>query len=392
MFLPNTRYEILTPVGFRSFRGLHFITNETISIFAKDVCLLEGSPLHRVLTANGYVTLEELTAGNVLISKGASVVVDRIARGTTRMLFDPVDVDHPEQAFYTNDVVSHNCSFQGSSNTLIPAKKLAQMSFVTPIEISGPLKIYARPIRASDEGPAHIYVATVDVSQGQDLDYSVMSIFDVSISPFRQVAVYRQNSLSPQLFAPIVKDLGEYYCNAFILAEVNDVGMIVADMLHSELEYENILFIRAHPKRGQILGGGFHPKSRLGLKMTQATKRVGCAGLRAMVDKDQLLIVDYDTIRELTTFVANGDRWEAQPPAHDDTVMTLVILGWLTGQQGFENYVGLSMRKMLMNQYVPVTLDEPFEGIIDATFVTLHETVNDGQAVWDVEPDRDDFW
>lgn len=287
------------------------------------------------------------------------------------------------------------CSFQGSANTLISAKKLAQMVYHPPIEDRGPLKIYAHPIRATLEHPSHIYVGTLDVSQGQEQDYSVLNIFDVSVSPFRQVAVYRQNNIAPQLFAPIVRDICEHYCNAFVLAEINDVGIVVADMLHTELEYENLMFVRAHPKKGQMLGGGgFHPKSRLGLRMTQATKRVGCSGLRAMIEKDQLLLCDFETIRELTTFVANGQNWQAETGNHDDIVMTLVVLGWLTGQQGFENYVGLSMRKMLMNQYEPVTLDEPFAGFFDIN--AARETVVADGATWsadeDVKSDRNDFW
>ena len=175
------------------------------------------------------------------------------------------------------------CSFQGSANTLIPAYKLAAMSYMTPIEDRGDFKIYMKPIRADAEGnPAHIYVAMVDVSQGQEQDYSVINIIDVSISPFRQVAVYRRNNITPQLFAPVVRDIAAYYCNAYTLVEVNDVGILVADTLHAELEYENILFVRMHPKRGQMLAGGFHVKSRMGLRQTQATKRIGCAALRAL--------------------------------------------------------------------------------------------------------------
>lgn len=278
--------------------------------------------------------------------------------------------------------------FQGSANTLISAKKLAAMVYHPPLEERGPLKIYTRPIRADETNPSHIYVGTIDVSQGQEQDFSVLSVFDVSVSPFRQVAVYRQNNIAPQLFAPICRDICEFYNNAFILAEINDVGAIVADMLHAELEYENILYIRAHPKRGQILGGGFHPKSRLGLRMTQASKRIGCSALRAMIEKDQLVLFDFDTIRELTTFVAKGQNWEAEAGAHDDTVMTLVILGWLVGQQGFESYVGLSMRKMLANQYEPVSLDEPAMGFFDINADT--PVVIDDGAVW--RAPQDDFW
>ena len=284
------------------------------------------------------------------------------------------------------------CSFQGSANTLIPAYKLAAMSYMTPIEDRGDFKIYMKPIRADAEGnPAHIYVAMVDVSQGQEQDYSVINIIDVSISPFRQVAVYRRNNITPQLFAPVVRDIAAYYCNAYTLVEVNDVGILVADTLHAELEYENILFVRMHPKRGQMLAGGFHVKSRMGLRQTQATKRIGCAALRAMIEKDQLLIYDYETIRELTTFVAQGRNYEADSGAHDDCVMTLVLLGWLTAQTGFENYVGLSMRKLLINQYDPVTLDEPFAGFLSDEPETSWVDDGDRWSPADIN-NQNDFW
>ena len=391
MFVQNKFYDILTPDGFRNFRGLHFIKRETVRIYSNGVCALEGSALHRVLSSTGYVTLDDIKVGDVLVGRSGTFVVDRKENGSSQLLFDPIDVEHPDQAFYTNEVISHNCSFQGSANTLIPGHKLASMSYMTPLEIRGDLKIYAKPVRADDTGPAHIYVAMVDVSQGQEQDYSVINVFDVSISPFRQVAVYRKNDITPQLFAPIVRDIAAYYCNAYTLVEVNDVGILVADTLHAELEYEHILFVRMHPKRGQMLAGGFHVKSRMGLRQTQATKRIGCASLRAMIEKDQLLIYDYDTLRELTTFVAHGHNYQAEAGAHDDCVMTLVLLGWLTSQTGFENYVGLSMRKLLINQYEPVTLDEPFVGYLNDEPTT--SWVDDGD-IWnraDID-NTQDFW
>jgi hypothetical protein len=277
------------------------------------------------------------------------------------------------------------CSFEGSANTLVSSKKLAQMIYRPPIEERNGLKVYAHPVRADEYNPSHVYIATVDVSQGQELDYSVMSVFDVSVSPWRQVAVFRRNNLSPQLFAPIVRDIALHYCSAFILTEINDVGAVVADMLNMELEYGNIIYIRNHPKRGQTLAGPGHKKSRPGLRTSAVNKRIGCSALRAMLEKDQLLVFDFETIRELTTFVAHGQNWRAETGAHDDCVMTLVLLGWLSTQQGFENYVGLSMRKLLANQYEPVTLDSPPHGFFDVNAGTGPSKIIEDNTIWDVD-------
>lgn len=366
MFVPNTTYELLTPSGFRGFAGIQCLRRRVLRVYAdEETPILVASASHQIHTPRGYLTLDALELGEELTTTdGTTKRVTRIEdEAYEHTVYDPIDVEG--FAYQTNDVVSHNCSFQGSANTLIPAYKLSQMAYHSPVEVRGDLKIYAKPIRADAENASHVYLATVDVSQGQEQDYSVISVFDASVTPFRQVAVYRKNNISPQLFAPVIRDVARHYCNAFVLVEINDVGLTVADMLHSELEYENLIYIRSHPKRGQMMGGSFNPKSRLGIRMTQATKRIGCAGLRAMIEKDQLVLTDYDTIHELTTFVLSGSKYEASPGKHDDTVMTLVLLGWLTGQQGFEDYIGLSMRKALMNQYEPVTLDEPFAGIFD---------------------------
>lgn len=266
----------------------------------------------------------------------------------------------------------HECDFMGSANTLIPKWKLSQLTYSKPVETREHLKIYVKPIKGEEKDPAHIYVATIDTSQGMEQDYTVMSVFDISLSPFRQVAVYRQNNITPQLFSPIARDVARYYNSAYVLCEINDVGLTVADTLLMELEYENLITIRSHPKKGQMLSGGFNPKARLGLRQTIATKRIGCSSLRAMVEKDQLLVSDFDTLQELTTFVMSDTKtkngtYEAESGHHDDCCMTLVLFGWLTAQSHFENYVGLSMRKLLINSAEVITLEAPPEPLMDVS-------------------------
>ena len=41
----------------------------------------------------------------------------------------------------------------------------------------------------------HQYICTVDVSKGRGLDYSIFSIFDVSVR-YKQVCTYRDNTVS----------------------------------------------------------------------------------------------------------------------------------------------------------------------------------------------------
>jgi len=231
------------------------------------------------------------------------------------------------------------------------------------------LKIYHKPIYSNDDGPGHVYVILVDTGQGQGLDSSVAQVIDISEQPFRQVAVWRDNKTVPQLFAPAVCDLARMYNNAFVLCEINVEGFIIADTLHMDLEYENVLTVYPHPKKGQMLSGGFNTKSRLGLKVTEATKKIGCSGLKTLVLKDKLIINDYQTYLELTRYVAVTGKtgittYKAEVGTTDDCVAALVLLGWLTLQTGFENYVGISMRQTLMAGHEPITFDAPPVGVL----------------------------
>ena len=390
MFVPNHHYEILTPLGYRTFTGLHAIVRATIRIFNDEVCLLEGSPKHRVWTSYGWQTLEQLNVGDsVFINDGSHVIITHVEYKEEQPLFDPIDVDHPEQAFYTNKVVSHNCSFMGSANTLIPAHKLTMLGYKEPIETRGDLKIYTRPVKANDDGPAHVYQITVDIGMGQGLDYSVINVTDLSENPFRQVAVWRNNVLSATMLAPIIRDIGNYYNQAFVLMEINLEGHAVAEMLHTELEYSGVMTVTPHPKKGQLLSGGFGLKSRFGLKMTEATKRIGCSGLKTLFEQDKYIISDYQTLRELTTFVVHNNSYEAEVGNNDDIVMCLVLMGWLTLQLGFENYVGLSMRRLLMEKREPLSFEIPSLGHMG----DLEQTPVIGMTQGGVEIVEDnDFW
>jgi hypothetical protein len=57
----------------------------------------------------------------------------------------------------------------------------------------GDLHIQEQPI------PNHTYVLVADVAEGQGLDYSTFSIIDVTQIPYKQVARYKNNKISPLL-------------------------------------------------------------------------------------------------------------------------------------------------------------------------------------------------
>ena len=242
-----------------------------------------------------------------------------------------------EQQFQTE----FECEFLGSVNTLIAPSKLKNLAHIDP-QRSGDIDIFEMPKKD------HIYTCTVDVSRGTNNDYSAFLIFDTTQMPYKLVAKYRSNEIKPVVFPNIINEICRKYNMAYVLVETNDLGQQVADALQFECEYDNMLMCTQKGRSGQILGGGFSGRgSSLGLRMTKAAKRVGCSNLKSLLEGDKLIVQDFDTIAELSTFISRGKSYEAEDGCNDDLVMCLVIFAWVANQQYFKELVNIDMRNAL---------------------------------------------
>ncbi len=227
--------------------------------------------------------------------------------------------------------VEFDCEFLGSVDTLISPSKLRTMAYGDPITQNRGLAVYEKAIEE------HNYILTVDVSRGIGGDYSAFCVMDTTTLPYKMVARYKNNEIKPIILPNIVVDVAKNYNNAYILCEVNDIGGQVADIIQYDLEYENLLMAAMRGRAGQQLGQGFSgKKTQLGVKMSTAVKQVGCSNLKALIEDDKLIIPDYDTIAELTTFIQKGNSFQAEEGCHDDLAMCLVIFGWMAMQEYFK--------------------------------------------------------
>ena len=227
--------------------------------------------------------------------------------------------------------VEFECEFLGSVDTLISPSKLRIMPYHDPTKEHRGLAVFEQAV------PEHNYVITVDVSRGVGSDYSAFTVMDTTTIPYKMVARYKNNEIKPIVLPNIITDVAKNYNNAYILCEVNDIGGQVADIIQYDLEYENLLMCSMRGRAGQQLGQGFSgKKTQLGIKMSTAAKQVGCSNLKALIEDDKLLINDYDTIAELTTFIAKGQTFQAEEGCNDDLAMCLVIFAWMAMQPYFK--------------------------------------------------------
>ena len=229
----------------------------------------------------------------------------------------------------------YGCSFLGSSNTLISTSKLSILAPEDPLsENSEGLRIFEEPVKDK------IYFLLADVSRGQGSDYSAFTVVEGSSAPYKIVASYRNNSISPFNFPTVIKKVGEQYHNAYVLVETNDIGGQVSSILYNDLEYENILMTRIMGRKGQILSQGFASgKSEMGLRTTAQTKKLGCAIFKRLVEEDKILLNDERIITELTTFVSKSNTYKAEEGHNDDLIMTLVFFSWLTRQEYYADLI-----------------------------------------------------
>jgi hypothetical protein len=237
--------------------------------------------------------------------------------------------------------------FLGSSNTLVSSQKLQQLTYKEPIAEHDKVKIYKNPVKGDGETTKdHLYGIWVDVSEGKNMDCSAFSVIDISTMPYEQVATYKSSSISPILLPTVIHNVARMYNDAYILVEINNTPQ-VADILHHDLEYENVWKVFTGNKKPQQLSAGFARGIQLGLKMSPQVKRIGCSNLKTLLETNKLVINDFDTISELTTFVASKTSFAAEADANDDMVMGLVMFGWATTQKYFREIVNHDVRKQI---------------------------------------------
>ena len=273
------------------------------------------------------------------------------------------------------------CEFLGSVDTLISASKLKLLVYEDPKTINGGLAIYTEPI------PNHDYIITVDVARGIQKDYSAFIVFDTTSIPYRVVARYRNNTIKPMLFPNIIHEVAQGYNDAYILCEVNDIGDQVASILNFDLEYENILMCAMRGRAGQIVGTGFSgKKTQLGVKMSVTTKKVGCSNLKTLIEDDKLLLCDYETIAELTTFIQRKQSFEAEEGCNDDLAMCLVIFSWLVVQDYFKEMTDNDVRKrMYEEQKNQIEQDMAPFGFISDGLDDMNDQVDSNGDRWKVD-------
>jgi hypothetical protein len=353
----NNRFDILTPTGFQHFLGIKESIKETLKFIFDDLSDIVVTPDHRFISNEVEITANTLSVNDVICGK---IIVDIIQNGI-QTVYDPIEVLNGN-AYISNDLVSHNCHFLGSANTLIDATTLGSLSpkpFVYSTQDG--LDILEKPT------PNHFYALVADTSEGVGGDFSAFVLIDITVYPFKLVAKYKNNKISPMLYPNVIHKVALEYNNAYVLIEINK-SQEVAMILYDEYEYENMISVKRGTK-GQVPVDGGYSKGLLGVTTDKKVKRQGCQALKSLMEEKKLLIFDTDVIGEFTTFIEKNGSFAGDSGAHDDLVMCLVLFGWLTSSEYFKDMTNMDTRKELYSAHMDMIESSmlPVGWLVDGT-------------------------
>lgn len=319
----NNRYLIKSGNQYVNFDGIQKLTKpDYIELHLSNQKILRCSTNHLILTKSGFESANQIKPNAKLTNNISIVKVQYVNKPIE--LYDVINSETSQ--YNTYDIISHNCSFEGSAETLIPNDVLMTLETKDPIQQRDDVYYFEMPQKL------HNYVITVDVSRGRGDDYSAFSIIDVSVNPYVVVCTFKNNTINPLLEYPLLlQKVGTLYNNAVICIENNDLGEGVAHNLWFDLEYDSMIWTNAH---NEISASGV-----LGFRTTRKVKSTGCQALKDLLSNHQLILNDQRWIQELNVFIKQdkGLYGASDTKINDDGVASLWNFGWLTKQSYFQD-------------------------------------------------------
>ena len=293
---PNSRYLIWGKNSFHDFLGIELNVSTILSITFDDCSNIRVSKNHLF----EKIAAKDLKIGDILDNK----VVKSIIEDGAEYVYDPIEVEG--HLYEANGVTNHNCSFIGSSKTLVNSEVIEKLVEKDPIKClkNYTFNIYEDPI------PGVLYLIGCDIAAGTSNDYSVIQVIRVlDDKHFRQVAVYADNTINPISFAREIREISKLYNNAQTVVESNGPGAATINELWFNLEFETLVNT---------------DKKELGTKSTRKTKLDACLNLKVIMEEKRLELYDSATIKEMTQFIEiTPNVFAADKGCHDDRVCAL---------------------------------------------------------------------
>jgi len=170
------------------------------------------------------------------------------------------------------------------------------------------------------------YMISADVARGDASDYSAFLVF--KLETMEIVAEYH-GKITIDFFSEILYNTGKEYGNCLMVVENNSVGFAVLEKLR-EKEYPNIYYsIKSTHEFIDSVSAQNHNSVVAGFSTTNKTRPLIIAKLEEFIRNRLITIYSKRMLNEMTTFIWNNGKPQAQRSYHDDLIMSCAIGCWV---------------------------------------------------------------
>lgn len=168
------------------------------------------------------------------------------------------------------------------------------------------------------------YLIGGDVARGNGRDYSTLQVIDVDT--LEQVAEYR-DKIGVDIFPYLIDWVGRKYNNAFVAVEANTFGLGVCYDLRDKFKYKRLFYsknvqeIHVRPTDFRVPEGVEIP----GFQSTKATRPMWVKTIQEHMREGTVTINSLRLLAEMSTFIMNNGRPEAESGFNDDLIAAFGI-------------------------------------------------------------------
>tara|TARA_R100000008_G_scaffold86555_1_gene80142 strand:- start:932 stop:2509 length:1578 start_codon:yes stop_codon:yes gene_type:complete len=174
--------------------------------------------------------------------------------------------------------------------------------------------------------PTNSYMISADVARGDASDYSAFLVF--KLETMEIVAEYH-GKITIDFFSELLFNTGKEYGNCLMVVENNSVGFSVLEKLR-EKEYPNIYYsIKSTHEFIDPIQAQHHNSAVAGFSTTNKTRPLIIAKLEEFIRNRLITIYSKRMLSEMTTFIWNNGKPQAQRSYHDDLIMSCAIGCWV---------------------------------------------------------------
>jgi hypothetical protein len=328
----NNRYKILTPTGYENFVGIRKIEKyKHFVIRLSNGKTLKCSCEHPFMNEYGIIKAENLKKGDILWGYDGNITVEYIEYVNEQIeVFDIIEVDNGN-IFNVDGIVSHNCSFVSSGNSVVD---LELLEWYRETYVKDPIsKEYLDGNYWRWEHPDYTktYTVSADVSRGDGEDYSTFHVLETESNT--QVAEYK-GKIETKDFGNLLVQVATEWNNALLIVENSNIGWATIQQI-IDRNYQNLFYMTDDFKYIDLENqytnklNAKDKRATAGFTMSSRTRPLVISKLDLYFRERSVTIKSSRTINELMTFIWNNGKAQAANGYNDDLTMALGIGLWI---------------------------------------------------------------